>query len=90
MSPTNDMGRGFYFPLGKTCVGQYHTQTSTVSEYLCSSGAAGENQALKKAKLNSKQTLYFLRRLQKSGPTRRQNCSTVYFTIVIGNSSKYN
>ena len=38
------------------------------SEYLCFSGAVGENQASKNQKLNYEKTLYFRRRLQKSRP----------------------
>ena len=42
MSPTNIDG---YIVLGKVCSDEYHTQTIEDSEYLCSSGAVGENQA---------------------------------------------
>ena len=69
--------------LGNSGIPLFCPKIHADSEYLCSSGAIGENQASKKQKLVYKRTLYFRRRLQKSGPTRRQNCRTVYFPIVI-------
>ena len=55
--------------LGNSCIPFFCPKIHADSEYLCSSGAIGENQASKKQKLNYEKTIYFRRRLQKSRPT---------------------